>query len=359
MYLAYIKTFPSKNEFSNMKFGSRISSLQLAKVAAIITILVIFPRVIALLEPEENVGGYFTGTTFSALLLRALLFFGFSFLVLQLNTNLRFDFPFRERWKTLFVVILINLGLALTFAKLFSVLYTLWIKNETLNNELRFIWAIFLALTLILYVISDIINLQRFRQEKVIENEKLLQQNLEKELSALKNQVNPHFLFNSLNSLLGIVSKNKEASQYVKQLSFLYRYILQSGEKDLVLLKDELKFLESYIYLIKTRYRERFNCSIDLPDSILDKKIPPLALQILVENAVKHNEISEEYPLNVAIGFDDGYLTVQNPIRKRNNLSESNHVGLANLNTRFELLLGKGIRIDTENTIFKVELPIH
>ena len=341
-----------------MKFGSRIPNLNLAKVALLIMALVLLPRFIGLLETDNAISGYFSGSTLGALLLRAVFFFGFTFLGLQLNTNFRFDLPFTEKWKTLFFLIALNLIWAVAAAFLFTEMYQgLGFSSET-NNDLRFVYTIFIVLGIVVFMVSDSINLQRFRQEAKLENEQLKQQNLKTELNALRNQVNPHFLFNSLNSLLSLVRANKQASQYVKELSFLFRYTLQSGTQDLVSLQEELRFLNSYIHLIQTRYRDRFSCAISIEDRYLNYKIPPMALQLLVENAVKHNEISEEYPLLVSIVGTPESITVSNVIKPRTNFSESSHVGLANLNSRYQLLLGKNIVITSDNNEFKVELPL-
>ena len=187
----------------------------------------------------------------------------------------------------------------------------------------------------------------------------LKQQSLQNELSALKNQINPHFLFNSLNSLSSLVRENEQATTFVNKLSFMYRYILQSGQVDLTLLKDELKFLESYLYLINTRYREKFEAIIDIEDQYLSEEIPILALQLLVENAVKHNEISTENPLKVKIYSDHKYIIVENKIRVRTSFVDSTGNGLVNLSKRYSLLKKKNIIISNEDQIFKVKLPLN
>ena len=138
----------------------------------------------------------------------------------------------------------------------------------------------------------------------------------------------------------------------------MYRYILQSSDSDLVSLKEELKFLESYTYLIQTRYRERFQIDIRIDAKYLNEKIPPLALQILVENAVKHNEISETHPLRVEVYCKEDYIVVQNPIQPRSTLSENSGYGLQNLEKRYTLLKKNKISIQKKNDIFMVKLPL-
>ena len=196
------------------------------------------------------------------------------------------------------------------------------------------------------------------QQVSLIENERLKQQNLQTELVALKNQIDPHFLFNSLNSLTCLIRDNDEATQFVKKLSFMYRYILQSGDRDLVSLKEELKFLESYSYLIKARYRDRFTIDIEIDEKYLEKEIPPLALQLLVENAVKHNEISETNPLTVKIFYKNGFIYVENILKPRTVMAEGTGNGLMNLDKRYYLIAKQNIVITKDDNIFSVKLPI-
>ena len=142
------------------------------------------------------------------------------------------------------------------------------------------------------------------------------------------------------------------------KLSFMYRYILQSGEHDLVSLEEELKFLDSYTHLIGARYGENFKLDLQIDDELKSLKIPPLCLQLLVENAVKHNEISATNPLKVFVKGSNATLEVSNVIVPRTHPAESTGHGLANINQRFKLLKGKDIRIVQEQGVFSVSLPL-
>ena len=139
----------------------------------------------------------------------------------------------------------------------------------------------------------------------------------------------------------------------------MYRYILQSGDRNLVSVQEELKFLESYTYLIETRYRDRFSIDIQIEEDLLEEQIPPLALQLLVENAVKHNEISESNPLKVDIYSKEASIFVENPLRPRTTLAEGTGNGLSNLRKRYSLLRKQELIVKTENNTFKVELPLN
>jgi len=138
----------------------------------------------------------------------------------------------------------------------------------------------------------------------------------------------------------------------------MYRYILQSGDTDLVSVREELKFLESYTYLMKTRYRDRFAIDIKIAEDLKGRKIPPLALQLLVENAVKHNEISSTNPLLVTIYSTENSIIIKNPLRPRTTTAEGTGTGLLNLRKRYLLLQEQDVLVNTENDIFKVELPL-
>ena len=139
----------------------------------------------------------------------------------------------------------------------------------------------------------------------------------------------------------------------------MYRYILQSSDKDLVTVKDELKFLDSYTHLISTRYRDRFIIDVDIEAKYLTAEIPPLALQLLVENAVKHNEISETNPLKVSIYAKENSIFVENQIRPRTTLAEGTKNGLLNLKKRYFLISRQEITVRRENSTFSVELPLN
>jgi len=337
---------------------SRIGTFHLIKVAFLVTFLVVLPRIVEYLDVVDFGEAYFSGATWLDLILRVVLFFVFSLMILELNTNgPGYVSRIPKIYRTGLIYVL-NVVLIFGATKVFRLVYTQLTQTDGGANGARFIGPIFFVLTLILIFISHIIRLQKTRQDKMMENAELRQQNLQKELSALKNQVNPHFLFNSLNSLSALVRDNKKAASFVKNLSFLYRYILQSGEHDLVTVREELRFLDSYLDLIKVRYGDRINEHINVEESIHGRQLPPLALQLLVENAVKHNEISEKHPLEIEVHSTENSMVVQNKIKPRKSLVQSNGVGLANLDKRYQLLTGQSIAIQQKEGQFLVELPI-
>ncbi|MEQ9009063.1 MAG: histidine kinase, partial [Ekhidna sp.] len=169
--------------------------------------------------------------------------------------------------------------------------------------------------------------------------------------------INPHFLFNSLNTLLDLVEEDKEkAIQYIRSFSRIYRSVLQSAKYDFIALEDELKFLSEYWSLLKVRFHDAIDLSIDINANKMSSLIPPLSLQFLVENAVKHNEASSTNPLRIEIGESKNRLIVRNKINLKSSV-ESEKLGLQNLQQRFSLL-HKPLEYKNENGHFIVSIPL-
>lgn len=194
---------------------------------------------------------------------------------------------------------------------------------------------------------------------KALEREqKLREENLKYKYQNLKSQVNPHFLFNSLNTLSEIVYEDaKKADEYIRKLSGIYRYILENEEIDLVPLNKEVEFVKQYFDIQKFRDKDRIFLDIDL-QAADEFKIVPVSLQILVENALKHNSRSEGSPLKIRIERNGDKILVSNNIQKKNLLETTSKTGLLNLKERVKLILDKDLVTEEENGRFMVELPI-
>ncbi|MDR0749121.1 MAG: histidine kinase [Tannerellaceae bacterium] len=203
--------------------------------------------------------------------------------------------------------------------------------------------------------------LYKEKDRKDNEIEKLKIESLQSRCDALASQINPHFFFNSLNGLTSLIrDEEKEKSlDYIVQLSNVFRYILQSDKKGLVTLREELNFVESFSYLQEVRYEDKFRFIVDVPENRRNLKLPVLSLLPLIENIVKHNMVDSENPMMVRIFLDENNeLIVSNPIHEKLDKPEKNGIGLTNLVNRFELLIGKGIRVNVENDTFIVHLPL-
>ncbi len=227
-----------------------------------------------------------------------------------------------------------------------------WIYNKgTIISE----YIIFIIVASIIYA-SSFFKAWRF---EVQESAKIKNEALSLKYQVLQNQINPHFLFNSLNILGSLIDIDvKRAKEFTRELSLFYRDLLTFKDKDLISLKEESNFVRKYIYLQQIRFGEALQVEIIANENI-NGKVIPLSLQALVENAIKHNEISKANPLKIIIAITDDYeLIVENNLQPKNSSSASSKTGLKNLAGRYEFLTGKEVSITTNNNYFRVILPL-
>lgn len=191
-------------------------------------------------------------------------------------------------------------------------------------------------------------------------NEELKNQQIRTQFEVLQNQMSPHFLFNSLNTLTTLIAEDQKiAIDFTQTLSEVYRYILQNKERELVPLRDELEFSKSYIYLLKMRYPENLNVQIKVNDNFLALSIAPLTLQMLIENAIKHNVVSKTKPLNVEVYVENGEsIVVKNNLQRKKTLEKSTKTGLSNIKKRYQYFGNREIDIITSQTNFMVAVPL-
>jgi sensor histidine kinase YesM len=189
--------------------------------------------------------------------------------------------------------------------------------------------------------------------------EVLKRENLNSQFEAMKNRVNPRFLFNSLNTLSDLIDRDRErAVQFVQEMARVYRYTLQSRDWPLVTLKKELNFLDLYIHLLKERFRESLVVKIDIPEEALAASIPPLTLQFLLENAIRHSEITTEDPLNILLVVKDDELYVFNDLQRKSEAQRSPRMGIEDIRARYQVFTDKEIRIEEDRESFGVRLPL-
>ncbi|GAB4040448.1 sensor histidine kinase [Spirosoma gilvum] len=196
-------------------------------------------------------------------------------------------------------------------------------------------------------------------QENTIRTAQLEKEKVQVQLDSLKNQISPHFLFNSLSSLDSLIDDNPTlARQFLQQLSKVFRYVIQHKDKALVPIETELDFIKNYVSLLKTRFDGAFMVTCQLSNETLDHQIVPVTLQILIENAIKHNTISEARPLTVTISANDNYLIVSNPIQRKRQVETSNRQGLENLKLLYSYLSPRPIEIADNDAVFQVSVPL-
>ncbi len=195
--------------------------------------------------------------------------------------------------------------------------------------------------------------------KSIEKNEELKRENLIAKYEALKNQVNPHFLFNSLNTLSGVVEQKPEfGTAFIKKLSDIYRYVLEQSDKELVSIHDEMKFVENYIFLSQMRFGKGLIFNSHLTKN-QNSQVAPLGLQMLVENAIKHNIISYDMPLKIEITLEKDFISVRNNLQKKKTVISSNEpLGLENLKKRYVYLSDSSIEIIKSDSEFLVKLPI-
>ncbi|MDW7690391.1 sensor histidine kinase [Flammeovirgaceae bacterium SG7u.111] len=249
--------------------------------------------------------------------------------------------------------------ISISIANILFVSLALFIFHSITQTPFIYIRSISISFTVSLYFIfADQIERNRAKKQ---ENEELKSQKSKAEMEVLKQQINPHFLFNSLNTLKELIEEDQgSAVQYLQKFSKLYRYVLASNGQDLVRIEEELEFLEKYFQLLQKRFGDRLTMSLHNSEVAKGKLIPPMSLQLLLENAIKHNEVSNEHPLHVDFTFHPDSVEIENKVKSKTSFVQSNGLGLSNLEFRVRHFLHKEITFGfTENQDkFRVLLPI-
>ncbi|MFP4470468.1 MAG: sensor histidine kinase [Bacteroidales bacterium] len=195
-------------------------------------------------------------------------------------------------------------------------------------------------------------------RKSAVRAEKLNTELMTYKYEVLRNQINPHFLFNSFNVLSDLVYEDQDAAvEFIQKLSNLYRYVLDSREKEVVPLGEELQFVDSYLSLLKTRFENKLIIEIDA-FARSDDYIVPVSIQMLIENAVKHNELSDAFPLTISIGRTENHIVVKNSLRKKSLIGAHSGTGLENLRQQFARFTNRDIKIMSTRDAFEVRLPV-
>lgn len=284
----------------------------------------------------------------------------FCITLLHLNLSERKFFSIYRENKQWLKLYAFNALLVLAAIMLGSFLHTLLFGALQLPRiRVRGYFARFLLSSVMIAVVIRLILLMRESKNKDLINEQLHTAYLQAQLKLLQEQLNPHFLFNTLSSLSAIVRENQHLAQnYILHLSKVFRYTLMHSGNDMVTMDTELQHLESYIQLVKMRLENTFQIQINIKRDILNKRILHLSLQPLVENAVKHNMATALHPLIVDIYEENGWLVVRNTLQPVASEAESTGLGLTNLNERYRLQTQHEIEIHQTAEYFMVKLPL-
>ncbi len=259
----------------------------------------------------------------------------------------------------LFAIFITLLAVTILSDTFFAIKHLL--RSTTHSGRFNLLYTfrdLFIAIVVLccVFIIRNIYEKQAIR----LENERLMRENLQSQYESLKNQVSPHFLFNSLTALKSLINDDtKNALHYLNDLSQVLRYTLQSNNNPTVTLAEETDAARSYIFLIKMRFNTSLQVEFNIHERYKYYRLPPLAIQTLLENAVKHNEISKRNPLAITIlTTDKDSLVVTNTIREKISIEPGTGIGLSNLSKQYKLLCGKDILISKMNNDFRVEIPL-
>lgn len=266
-----------------------------------------------------------------------------------------------RKWKTMmiymtvvFLFLLLNYSLFVT-AKILADVEPVFNFSHNGWNLLIVVWLVELVVVGLLFSNRTLQANQLLQQEAA----KLQIENTQAKYTALQSQLNPHFLFNSLNTLIAEIKYNPDnAVCFTQHLSHVYRYVLQCQDKNLIPLGEEIEFMHSYLFLHKVRLGDCIHCDCRILTEYMECQIPPLTLQLLVENVIKHNSISLGNPMTIRIEIENNYLVVNNPISPKKKTDATSRIGLKNLSNRCRLISDKDIIVQKETTAFIVKIPI-
>jgi hypothetical protein len=262
--------------------------------------------------------------------------------------------------------ILIQLPLSLIFTAItiyFSMLlFNKYVCEFPAEAKDKFVVvAVVIGILVSIILLSIEIGAQFFGNWKrsLVEVEKYKTESLQAQLQNLKDQINPHFMFNNLSVLSSLVYKDQDkAVDFINQLAKVYRYVLDSRNSELVSLKEELVFMESYLYLLQIRFDTSLIIQQNIPDKFNDLMLPPMALQMLVENAIKHNEVSAEFPLTLTIEVENNKLIISNNLQLRRSPEASCKTGLKNIRERYKYFSEELVEVEETKKIFLLRLPL-
>lgn len=289
------------------------------------------------------------------------------------------DFLLKLSLEGLVITIVISVGLAILYITVFYQLTRLIVafashvipdfRPEQLiptvsSDEIRYAQRVGYGFAVVImlsafYITNNARSYQQLRDVQ-LRAERLEKGAVVSQFEALKNQISPHFLFNSLSILTSLVHEDPDLSEkFIKQLSKAYRYILEQRDQETVPLAVELDFIAAYTFLLKIRFENKFDVVIDVPEaSPQPYRIAPLSLQMLVENAVKHNRMSLREPLRVRIYIEDGFLIVENPLQARDQPEFSTGIGLKNITDRYLMLTDRAVWAGKQDGRFVVKIPL-
>ena len=267
------------------------------------------------------------------------------------------NYPLRRLIVQVVLTIIIVMLVIVITIPILGLFWNQQITSDIFLSQMFFMMKVAFSFLIVGTLLTNAILFFKNWKEAAVQQEKLKREQLALQYETLKSQVNPHFLFNNLNSLTSLINSNPDkAIDFVKKLSEVYRYVLDQKDHELVDLSTELKFLKSYVFLQKIRFENNLTVQIDVSEK--NFKVIPLSVQMLVENAIKHNEISDKKPLQIRIFSDaDQYLTVENGLQKKYG-SEGTGSGIQNIRDRYNFFSDRKVSISFNSERFRVSIPL-
>ena len=291
--------------------------------------------------------------------------FSFAFLLISwfLNSKLtRVLFSPSNKWNIVVrILIIIVLNSLLVIVIAFIVRSENYLTSTSTNADFLITFIRASVGVGLIFLVQFTLNLNARNQKVALQNQMLRTENLQAQFELLRRQISPHFLFNSLSTLHALIrSSNKDAEQFVLKLADIYRVLLIQKEKETITVNEELELLNDYTFLLFIRYEQNISIDIDIPDALRQNSIPTFAIQLLLENCVKHNIVSKDKPLHIKI-FDSGNhsLTIENNLQPKNSPENSTGHGLSNLKKRYEFLgINEGVKVFSDESVFRVRIKI-
>ena len=323
-------------------------------ISLLCTFFITYPNVMWIPWNISDLSGSEELQFWSTFIFRCFFFFVTLFCQIKLNLNYISGSSFLIRFGKNFLFTLVAGAVFLIISSLVPIL---GIQSGTVGKHMTFQFLVVCLLCTFLGYIADM-SFTRHKKEQEIEQLRI--ENLESRCSALTKQINPHFFFNSLNGISSLVQQGNEeiTLEYIVRLSDIFRYTLQSDRYQLVRLKEEIRFMKSFAYVMEVRFKGKLNYKIELPEEQQDMKLPVLSLLPLLENVIVHNRIDSNHRMTISVKLRDNMLSVENSIFPKFTLPESNGTGLDNLNKRFQLMTGKEIKVEDDGKRFRVFLPL-
>lgn len=288
------------------------------------------------------------------------LYFANAYVFVALDKWFAYD---RFSKKRLFIGFAGSLIVTLIVIFLLHFFEAVWVDQQDFNQfiarERASNYIVSVVITLIVTLSLYAFYFYKAYQDSKVKEQKIIAGTANAQFESLKNQIDPHFLFNSLNVLSSLIEENPDSAQkFTTSLSKIYRYVLEQKDKELVPLQEELAFAKTYMNLLKMRFEN--SLFYELPSDEIDPeaKVVPLSLQLLLENAVKHNVVSEQKPLHISIYVDDNYLLVENNLQRKAVLQDRQGVGIQNIVNRYALISKRKVRIEETETSFIIKIPI-